>query len=319
MRFLAVCRWVIPLIAVSVFIAANAGLLSDVIPPLDLLVHFQVQYAWVLAVCLVCLIIQKRLWWSLFTAAALLIPASRIAPWYIPLSTPAQQEAHDSSKVLSLLCCNVKWTNDDYASTLTLIGSIDADIVVVQEATPAWAMALDALQNSYPYHISHPAAGPRGMVMLSKRPLSQVQQALHPITQHCILSGWIELNHQPVQIIALHPFRPGLTHGARNLESELQLAASLAGGNTERTIFIGDLNTTMWSNTYHRFVETQQLTNLRQGAGIHASWSRLIPWVSAIPIDHCLIGKHLEGVSFERYPIHGSDHDAIYATVRIRP
>ena len=63
------------------------------------------------------------------------------------------------------------------------------------------------------------------------------------------------------------------------------------------------------------FVQDLGLTNLRQGAGILPSWSRVVPWLSAIPIDHCLIGDDLQGFAFGLLPIPGSDHDAVRAVV----
>ena len=170
----------------------------------------------------------------------------------------------------------------------------------------------------YPHRIARPASGPRGMVMLSKLPFLRSKVEVHPITRHCILAGWVRFDSQEILLIAAHPFRPGLRHGPTLLASELEMAANLANNDTQNVILIGDLNTTMWSSTYTRFVENHHLSNLRRGFGIHASWSRGIPWLSAIPIDHCLIGDNFHGVSFELLPIVGADHDAINAVVKLR-
>ena len=75
----------------------------------------------------------------------------------------------------------------------------------------------------------------------------------------------------------------------------------------------------MWSGTYQRLISQHGLTNLRRGRGVLASWRRGIPWLSAIPIDHCLIGRDLRGVSFTLHPVAGSDHDAMHAVVQKVP
>jgi endonuclease/exonuclease/phosphatase (EEP) superfamily protein YafD len=315
-RLLKTCT--APSILISTALASNAGLLADIVPQLDLLVHFQVQYAWVLAACLAYFLLRRKLGWTLLAVAALSLPVIRIAPWY--MSNPAldHQKTQQVQTTLALLSCNVRYTNNDYLRLLELIQATDADVVVVQETTPAWALALAPLNSMYPYRISHPASGPRGMVLLSKLPLLRSKVEVHATTQHCVLAGWIELDGQEVLIIAAHPFRPGLRHGPTLLAKELQMAVGLANNDTQNVILIGDLNTTMWSSTYTRFVQKYRLSNLRRGLGIHASWSRVIPWLSAIPIDHCLIGKNLHGVSFDLLPIAGSDHDAIQAVVQLR-
>jgi len=288
------------------------------VPQLDLLVHFQVQYAWVLAACLLYFLMQRRLRWSILTAAALSLPVIRIVPWYVPPPILHHLETHEAQTELQLLSCNVKYTNENYQSLIKLIQSTDADIVVVQEATHAWDLALEQLSSTYPHRIAHPASGPRGMVMLSTFPFLRSKIEIHPTTQHCILAGWLQFDSQEILLIASHPFRPGLRHGPTLLASELDMAANLANKNTQNVILIGDLNTTMWSNTYTRFVQKHGLSNLRKGFGIYASWSRAIPWLSAIPIDHCLIGTDFHGIAFDVIPIAGSDHDAIHALVRLR-
>jgi endonuclease/exonuclease/phosphatase (EEP) superfamily protein YafD len=311
-------KCIAPSIVISALLASNAGLLADVFPQLDLLVHFQVQYAWVLTACLLWLLIQGRFGWAILAAAALSLPMIRIAPWYFPSPALSHLETHEAQTELELFSCNIKYTNKNYQSLIKLIEETDADVVVVQEATHAWELALAQLSNMYPHRIAHPASGPRGMVMLSKLPFLRSKVEVHPITRHCILAGWIRFDSQEILLIAAHPFRPGLRHGPTLLASELEMAANLANNDTQNVILIGDLNTTMWSNTYTRFVENHHLSNLRRGFGIHASWSRVIPWLSAIPIDHCLIGDNFHGVSFNLLPIAGSDHDAINACVRLR-
>ncbi|MDG1837261.1 MAG: endonuclease/exonuclease/phosphatase family protein [Phycisphaerales bacterium] len=311
-------KCIAPSIVISAVLASNAGLLADVFPQLDLLVHFQVQYAWVLAACLLYLLIQGRFGWAILATAALSLPMMRIAPWYFPSPTLSYLETHEEQTELELLSCNVKYTNKNYQDLIKLIKETDADVVVVQEATHAWELALDQLSNMYPHRIAHPASGPRGMIMLSKLPFLQSKVEVHPITRHCTLAGWIRFDNQDILLIASHPFRPGLRHGPTLIASELEMAASFANKDTQNVIFIGDLNTTMWSSTYTRFVQKHRLSNLRKGFGICASWSRVIPWVSAIPIDHCLIGDNFHGVSFDLLPVAGSDHDAINALVRLR-
>lgn len=304
-------RAVAPLIVVMTGLACLAGLGAGLVPQLDLLVHFQVQYAWVLTGCLLWLLIARRWGWAIVAAMVLLVPVLRIAPWYLdPPSPPAPGQT-----TIELLAGNVQFTNEQYGEFIELIEASDADIVIVQEATDAWARALSGLADRWPHQLLHPTPGPRGMLLLSRLPLSDTDVVLHPVTSHCILIATVEVGGRPMRILAAHPFRPGLRYGSRQLADELRQLSGLAGDDTGDVVVIGDLNTTMWSDTYTTFVQGLGLTNLRRGVGILPSWSRVVPWLSAIPIDHCLIGDDLQGFEFGLLPIPGSDHDAVRAVV----
>jgi endonuclease/exonuclease/phosphatase (EEP) superfamily protein YafD len=291
--------------------ASNAAWGSKIIPQLDLLVHFQVQYACTLFLCLLLLLYRRALAWAIIVAFFLLFPLSRIAPLYF--SNLQESDA----PTLNIVSSNVRYTNKNYGSLIDAVNTIKPDVVIVQEATHDWNDALFELHQNYPFRILHPESGPRGMLLLSKKRLIEPEIVIHPLTKHSTISTSIQLEDCLIHLIATHPFRPGLLHGARLLTKELKAITELVGINSEHTIVIGDLNTTMWSTTYIDFVNASNLSNLRQGRGVLPSWSRIIPWISAIPIDHCLVGKGLEGMSFKLLPIEGSDHCAMHAVVQV--
>jgi len=291
--------------------ASNAAWGSKIIPQLDLLVHFQVQYAWAMLLCILILLYRRAFGWTIIIALLLLFPLARIAPLYF--SSP-QSSVGPS---LNILSSNVQYTNKNYGSLIDAVNTIKPDVVIVQEATNNWNDALFEIHHAYPFRILHPESGPRGMLLLSKKPLIDPEIVIHPLTKHSTISTGIQLGDCLVHLIATHPFRPGLFHGARILTKELEAISQLVGINSEHTIVIGDLNTTMWSTTYIDFVNRCNFSNLRQGRGVLPSWSRIIPWISAIPIDHCLVGKDLYGTSFRLLPIEGSDHCAMNAVIQV--
>ena len=302
---------VIVVVGIVTSCASNAAWGSKIVPQLDLLVHFQVQYAWTMLLCILLLLYRRAFGWTIIIALLLLFPLSRIAPLYF--SSPQSSVA----PALNILSSNVRYTNKNYNSLIDAVNTIQPDVVIVQEATYDWNDALIELHHAYPFRILHPESGPRGMLLFSKKPLIDPETVIHPLTKHSTLSTSIQLGGHLVHLIAAHPFRPGLRHGARILHKELKAISELVGINSEHTVVIGDLNTTMWSTSYIDFVNTCNLSNLRQGRGVLPSWSRLIPWISAIPIDHCLVGKDLYGVSFKLLPIEGSDHCAMHAVIQV--
>ena len=168
-------KCIAPSIVILTVLASNAGLLADVLPQLDLLIHFQVQYAWVLAACLLCLLIQRRFWWSILAVAALSLPVIRIAPWYFPSPTLSPLETHEAQTELELLSCNIKYTNKNYQSLIKLIQATDADVVVVQEATHAWERALAQLSNMYPSSYCSSSIWPSRHGDVEQTPVSPVE------------------------------------------------------------------------------------------------------------------------------------------------
>lgn len=83
---------------------------------------------------------------------------------------------------------------------------------------------------------------------------------------------------------------------------------------------LGDLNITMWSPYYRKFMKQTNLKNSRQGFGILPTWptkniySLLPPQLSplfSIPIDYCLISPEFKVMSIYTINDTGSDHRAL--------
>jgi endonuclease/exonuclease/phosphatase (EEP) superfamily protein YafD len=301
---------IIVLLALMTSLASNSAWLSDMISQLDLLVHFQVQYAWAIAIFTIALIYRRKFFWAIIIALLLIPILTRIIPLYV-VDTDTSLEPK-----ISLLSSNIGYTNINYSSLIDVTKRIQPDVLIVQEATDDCSKALTELHSIYPYRVLQPEPGAKGMLMLSKKPLLNSKVVIHPLTKHVTISAHIKLGDSLLHLVAAHPFRPGLRHGTHILENELGAISKLILKNKSNTIVIGDLNTTMWSNVYKDFVNKCELSNLRQGRGVMASWNRFIPWLSAIPIDHCLVGENLVGENFELLPIKGADHCAMRAVIK---
>ena len=109
-------------------------------------------------------------------------------------------------------------------------------------------------------------------------------------------------------IVAAHPVRPGPRHGCTQRDESLAQIAQRIATQRGGSILIGDLNTTMWSRGYDALVAQTSMRNTRQGRGILPSWWRVIPWLTDIPIDHCLIRGPINATSLVVIDLPGSDH-----------
>lgn len=72
-------------------------------------------------------------------------------------------------------------------------------------------------------------------------------------------------------------------------------------------VVVGDLNITMWSPYYQRFVRQTGLRNARYGFGILPTWPTIIPLLY-IPIDHFMVSPEIQVVNLRTGDRVGSDH-----------
>ncbi len=75
----------------------------------------------------------------------------------------------------------------------------------------------------------------------------------------------------------------------------------------QASIVIGDLNTTVWSNSYQILLSDTGMTNASEGFGFMPTWpTNLIPMM--IPIDHCLVSEGFKVIDIRTGEDLGSDH-----------
>jgi endonuclease/exonuclease/phosphatase (EEP) superfamily protein YafD len=236
------------------------------------------------------------------------LPVGRLVPWYT--STPQAC----TGPTIRLLCANVGWFNDDHASFLDMVRALDPDIVIVQEATEDWSEALHALAR-WPHVLSHPQRGPFGMELRSRLPLVEARVHVEGRAVPPVLTATVMVDGRALDITAVHPMRPGLRHGNRMRNDQLDGIASIVQTQARDGIVIGDLNTTMWTDGYQAFEQAVHGRNLRRGRGIMPSWQRGFPWVLGIPIDHALIRGDVCCTTFALHSIPGSDHAAMVTDI----
>lgn len=76
---------------------------------------------------------------------------------------------------------------------------------------------------------------------------------------------------------------------------------------SDPTIVIADLNASMWSPHYTRFVSETGLKNARQGFGVVSTWPvQFDPLM--IPIDHAMVSSDILVKDFRVLSGIGSDH-----------
>ena len=101
---------------------------------------------------------------------------------------------------------------------------------------------------------------------------------------------------------------------ARN--AQLAVLGDELGLSARPTVFIGDLNTSMWAPTYLAFEKASGLRNGRKGFGLVPTYPAFFP-IAGIPIDHCLVSEEIEVLEFRTGSRIGSDHWPIIVTLAL--
>lgn len=282
---------------------------------LELFSHFRLQYFVASVLFTVPFLVMRWKRYALLGLATVALNAWFVVPWYVPDTAEAASDARSPDPV-RLMLANVLVSNQHSDRLLAAIGDAAPDILVIQEATPAWLTALAPIESDYPYRLTEPRDDAFGIALYSKFPLDRTaviesEPAGLPSLVAVALIGSHRLN-----VISTHAMPPlgNTNYGVRNLQ--LDSIAALAARTPRPLVVIGDLNTTMWANHYRRFEAKSGLVNARRGFGVEPTWPMfLVP--AMIPIDHVLVSEGVVVTDFGAGPHIGSDHLPIVADVRL--
>jgi len=292
-------------------IFANIGMWSFIIPQFDLLVHFQVQYLFIFALIAMVFAFQKKILMLTIVFLFSIPSISKVIPWYFG-------DVNKGFPSMHILCVNVKATNTNIGAIEKLVKDTDADFLVLLESMHHHQVGLENLEIDYPNTYSHSLETGSGFLLYSKIPISNTEAFVNGATGMVTIATTVRIENKDVDLVAVHPIRPGIRHGSRIRDKEMQNISAFLKTRSGDAVVIGDLNTTMWSRAYANFILTNGLFNLRKGRGILPSW-RLDPFgpLFAIPIDHCFVRGGVEGASLNFHSLDGSDHDAILVGISI--
>ena len=246
-----------------------------------------------------------RAWSNRREAALLLIPLAInlifIAP-YLPRGAAVPGDL--SITHLSL--------DQDITAALPYLNSTDADILFLQELTPAAADALTALTNYDVVHLNS-LENTHGSGMLVHKDWSGAVLATEILhlpadNPRPLLTASVEVNDTQVQLMSLHIIRPG-RYAERNayFATETRHVANWAIQQSDPVILIGDFNAAPWSRALEDF-RRAGLDTGRRGHGLNPTWIAQYPWPLRIPIDLTMVSDTVQVTGLDTGPAVGSDH-----------
>ena len=126
---------------------------------IQLFTHFRLQY---LVVSLGLLLLFKYLrspWLTGAIAAGVLLNAILVLPWYVG------KDETSGGVELKLLHANVLSSNTEYDRLISLLDTEAPDLVMLQEVSPDWLVALDELRANYTYSYAEAREGNFGIAL----------------------------------------------------------------------------------------------------------------------------------------------------------
>jgi len=274
---------------------------------IQLFTHFRLQYV---VVSLSLLLLFKylrspRLIGAL--AASLVLNAIVVLPWYVG------EDETSGGVELKLLHANVLSSNTEYDRLISLLDTEAPDLVMLQEVSPDWLVALDVLRADYPYSYAEAREGNFGIALFSRVPLKSVSHFDSPPFGYPTIVASLDIDGQVLHFIGTHPMIPvrGTFYDARN--EQLAGVARLLGKQAEPKILVGDLNLSQWDVNYKHLEQQGGVRNARKGFGILPTWPVFMPF-AMIPIDHVLVSETISVTGFYSGPRIGSDHLPLIVT-----
>jgi endonuclease/exonuclease/phosphatase (EEP) superfamily protein YafD len=274
----------------------------------DLFAHFRPQYVIGFAVVLP-LLLLRRCWWVAGLAGAGAVGNFAVMWPHATVPVVAQAAAADAPRV-RVVSLNLLQGNTKLDAVEKFLRDSEADVIVVQEVTPASAEVLRKLAPVYPGQLIRGRKHSKGTAFLTRLPLKSVRFEGTP-GQELIgaVIAEIEGSAGPFTVLGVHSHKPTSAKGAASQDLYFdwiadQVAAERAKG--VPVIVAGDFNATPWSRSFKRFTAACPLTDTSRGILFGATWSFYLP--HRLMIDHAFVSPEWRLLRRVVGPAVGSDH-----------
>ncbi len=216
-----------------------------------------------------------------------------------------------------MLSANLNRRNSDAERVLKWVEVEQPDLALFMEVNEQMADGLASLKDALPYSSQQDAAD-LDMVLYSKVPLTNLQPKKFG-TESINLTAQIQVEGQPISLVAIHPLPPFKGEYFRDRNRLLATVSDYVQAQSDPVLLLGDLNITMWSPYYRSLIQQSGLRNTRKGIGILPTWPQrpvfgflsnqtaLLKLIQ-IPIDHCLASPELTVADMHVGADTGSDH-----------
>lgn len=272
---------------------------------LDILANFRAQYVVALLVLGLLIAISRWRRTGMVILAVGLLNLLFVAPLYV--GSPG--EPVDGSPHLRVMSFNLLSINQGFNLVAEYIAAVDADVVLLHEASRPWEVALESAGLGYEIIRGRSDDLIFGTLALVRDEVGAVSFGFHEGAARAIAldyqpEGW----PVPVHILSTHPLAPTTAERAGLRDAQLQFAADWAGEQEGAYLVVGDLNASPWSAPFGRLVSAGGLRNSQIGFGLQPSFPANSTFLLRVPIDHLLHSDQLRVDDRRLGPNLGSDH-----------
>jgi len=269
----------------------------------ELLVNFRTHFALLLGIALIVAVAIRR--WSI-VGATLLGLALNAWPLHAAFSDAGTQPIRDA-RTLRVVAFNVHIWNDDVPRIAKYLESLAADVVVLEELSPANAARLEPLLPELPHRYLALREGVWGVAILSRFPLRSPRPAKQGELVFAAQAD-VDLGDRILRLYGVHlkwPIFPATAH-ARNAQLEA-LGRELAAC-AHACLVVGDFNVTPWSRHFRGVLENAAVSDCAAGRGMLTTWPAQLPGPLRMRIDQCLAAGAVSVASVRVGEAAGSDH-----------
>lgn len=250
-----------------------------------------------------------RNWAAFATAVAV---AAVFAGIVLPRAVGGGQP-HATGPQLRILTANLRFGQAGDQGLVDLVRRTGADVLSVQEFTPAAADRLDeaGIEQVLPYRVIDPRSGPEGSGLYSRYPLTQLPER-GPTTFAMVNATLAVPGAPPVRLTAAHPPAPLGPDAARWRHDLREIPPATPHGQVG--IVAGDFNASLDHLPLRRLIGTGFHDAADStGQGIVPTFR---PW-PPITIDHVLADKRVAFQNVKIFYQPGSDHRALFTELRL--
>jgi endonuclease/exonuclease/phosphatase (EEP) superfamily protein YafD len=251
--------------------------------------------------------------------AALFVVVAHLA-WVVPptLHTVTVPAAAAHAPHLRIASANVRYDNLVHRPLLAELQRADADIIVMEEVTPAWwkAIATSSLLRTHPDVARAVRPDPGGMVVLSRHPLTHV--VVHHAGGWPIITATVEVGGRPVHLAGVHLVAP-LETFERNQRAERRITL-IARHLARPRVVVGDFNASPYNRWFHQLLDLG-LRDAHESVGrpFATTWPNGLHLVPPLLLDHLFADPSIIPLAVREGRGEGSDHRPIVVDLAVTP
>jgi endonuclease/exonuclease/phosphatase (EEP) superfamily protein YafD len=228
------------------------------------------------------------------------------AAWILVASVPVAPAIADSG--VTVVSQNLAHSNHNVSDAVAILKEENADIVLLQEYTPSWDVALESLRSGYPHAVTVPQAGGFGIAVFSKIPIVRYEALRLGILETPFIVVELDAQDFKGHLIAVHFQSPMVRSWSEDRNRQYNELTSYLSSLGSPYLVVGDFNNTPYAPTMRDFM--RKTRTYLASPYLLPTWPMPIGTVG-LPLDVALGTADVHfGAGSTLAPI-GSDHRGI--------